>query len=334
MKSFSESDIGTFLRSLDYCTLHDFSSYGFFGMALDPKERPLLSRSDLIEITHFQNFDHDKLIYPSVPQTQFELKLVSGLDEKYSQYIHEGYIGVNKNFKDSVLALANQLGETSIVDSQQVIKQANEIISYSKNSKGICIAISVKDGNVRNIINWQQITPGDHRKLLGFFSYPNPKSSELSATELLLYKGNRLNLNEINELRAIRSASQYYEQLTALRNDWGGWTGNVVGSFCRNNSNCGEEASTVEYFFQFLREEKVLRNFIALTSIVEKSTLKLFNKHVSNLLVSKRTGEFFVLDSWVVDGGQPASILTLPLWLSNHKSTNYCSDTLTQCGAE
>ncbi len=153
----------------------------------------------------------------------------------------------------------------------------------------------------------------------------------LSPAEQALIREGRLSRPEIVELRAVRGATRLFERSTPYGADHGGWTGNLwsEGLGIAGETNCQQEADTYVFFLQQLEDRGLLRHFApsgrvrvnvpgiapGLPSVAGRERM-----HAGALLVHRRTGDYFVVDSWIENGGEPAHVVPLATWLG-HKYT-------------
>ena len=130
----------------------------------------------------------------------------------------------------------------------------------------------------------------------------------LTSAEQTLIRDGRLSRPEILELRAVRGATRLFERSTPYGADHGGWLGNIwsEGFGVAGETNCQQEADTYVFFLQQLEDRGLLRHFApsgrvrvnvpgiapGLPSVAGRERL-----HTGALLVHRRTGEYFVVDS-------------------------------------
>ncbi len=189
------------------------------------------------------------------------------------------------------------------------------------------------------------LTKAQETKLESFFAQPPPAPAQLSAVEREALLTGRLTREEIGELRNLRAATQYFEQSTDLKDDYGGWTGNILSenypevlgwmqdtsglTFPRavrnlnyGQTNCLEEAHTYSNFLQQIEAHGLLQYF-APTGIIRKVSQHGLGDywqtvHAGVLLTRRANGDSYVLDSWVDGGGTPAHIVRAREWLEGH----------------
>lgn len=142
-----------------------------------------------------------------------------------------------------------------------------------------------------------------------------PTESELSLKELTLFRSNRLNLDEIAELRALRSATKIFENATILKNtNAGGAINNARAEFNLGRQlKCVDEYCTYRNFVKTLNERGLLNHFDAAGSAHRKFPV-ITGGHMALILKSKRNAEQFVLDSWIESGGNAAHITAEEDW--------------------
>jgi hypothetical protein len=184
------------------------------------------------------------------------------------------------------------------------------------------------------------VDPDHQRAIDAAFKRPTPTTASLSPVEREAVATGRLTLPEVGELRAIRVATQIFEQATPYGDDYGGWSGNVLSENFNElgQTNCVEEANTYAMFLQQLEDRGLLHHFSP-SGRVRKATTHIDIKgayvpkfaemnwstfHTGALLVRRAGGEYYVVDSWVENGGQPAHIVRLHDWLAG----NYTASTV------
>lgn len=130
----------------------------------------------------------------------------------------------------------------------------------------------------------------------------------------------RFTLSEISELRALRAASQIFEQNTYLKDDAEGsnWTnikGELFGGF---QFNCWNRTITYNSFIEVLSQRGLLQHFFLDRMVTKRPPIHkdwLNGGHVASRIVSLRTREEFVVDSWYESGGSATHILGFDDWL-------------------
>jgi hypothetical protein len=140
------------------------------------------------------------------------------------------------------------------------------------------------------------------------------KNIEVSDDSILT---NQLLLSESQELLAISKSAGLFENFTFLSGDWGGWFGNIFSFLAASSEQtvCHEEAMTFYYFIKVLEDRHLLHYFKPISTILRIG-------HEATLIQNLRTLDFYVVDSWIEDGGVPARIYTKEDWVSN-KDDNY-----------
>lgn len=143
--------------------------------------------------------------------------------------------------------------------------------------------------------------------------------NKLSDRETKLIAMNILSLEEIIELRALRKATEIFEQNTILSNDMaGGFLNNLWSeAFGGFQQLCTNEALTYQAFVEVLKSRGLLKHFYTGDWVSKRpSIIKDWSKggHVATRLISERTGKIFVLDSWYEMGGKAAHIMTYEDW--------------------
>lgn len=152
-----------------------------------------------------------------------------------------------------------------------------------------------------------------------------------------------LDKEAIYELRALRLATALFErQSLQLMNDIGGWDGNKAEE--GKKFVCTDEATTHYALIRFFIQEVGLLNHFVLDADtrfafrrppldisfldwVDQKANELFGitDHFGVILVHKKTGHRFVIDSWVEDGGVPAHVSRLEDWLVRGETKNVVS---------
>lgn len=156
------------------------------------------------------------------------------------------------------------------------------------------------------------------------FAPDAPTAFPESAAEQALMAEGRLTKDEIRELRAIRIAAYLFEnEFATLRNDRGGFSGNMDDT----PFVCTDEATTHWFLLERLQRQGLLTHFSTQDQrFVHRSpNLILPSDHFGVLLRNLRTGAYFVLDSWVEDGGLPPHISTIDDWFNKHERRSVAS---------
>lgn len=221
--------------------------------------------------------------------------------------------------------LAEIMREDSVrqIDLLQFRSLAEQEILKAKedNKIGECYTIQIRDLPLRASIRHIALDVETQRQIDRLFILPLIRQSRLSARENNAYRTGTLNKREIRELRAIRKATELFEQNTELRHDnAGGYISNLhahlFGDFQLTSE---DEAVTFRNFLKTLQARGIMKYFNVENQLVEmqppfeRNWLKL--KHKAVALRNKRTGMVYVLDSWYESGGQAAHILTYDDWL-------------------
>jgi hypothetical protein len=137
---------------------------------------------------------------------------------------------------------------------------------------------------------------------------PTPREAGLLETGALTRE-------ELSELRALRLAVAIFEnQFGMLRTDLGGWLGNLDDG----RIVCTDEATTLSFLFDRLQEQGLLTRFAqhAGRFAYRDPVPPLPTDHFAVMLRNLRTGDWWVLDSWVEDGGVPPRIGRLEEWFA------------------
>lgn len=161
----------------------------------------------------------------------------------------------------------------------------------------------------------------DQKKIETLFGAPDkPYHLDSLGSELVLR--NRLTVDDLKELGAIRKASELFEKATLLRHDdAGGFFSNIKGEFSGGDQlNCAMEAASHTVFLRSLQQKGLIQNFEILDPINRAARLSDIKKDISQSghtavrLRSKATGQEIVYDSWFEKGGEPAHILLPEDW--------------------
>lgn len=164
------------------------------------------------------------------------------------------------------------------------------------------------------------VSPAQQKSIEDLFSTQIPSHLDRFDTDLILDE--RFTIEDLKELRALRKASEMFEQATPLRNDAaGGFFSNLMGELTGGDQlNCNVEASTHIVFLKTLVRKGVLKKFHVVGTIERQAEKSDFRKdigqtgHVAVLLRSRETGHEVVYDSWFGKGGEAAHILLPDDW--------------------
>ena len=118
---------------------------------------------------------------------------------------------------------------------------------------------------------------------------------------------------EIVELRALRVAAYLFEnEFALLRDDKGGFSGNLEDA----PLVCTDEATTLWFLLDRLQRDGLMTHFVTQDGrfVHRRPTLILPSDHFGVLIGSRRSGEFYAIDSWVEDGGLPPHIALIEDW--------------------
>ncbi len=165
------------------------------------------------------------------------------------------------------------------------------------------------------------VTNEQQKKIENLFSLKS-SSYHLGLLDTDLVVKNRLTIDDLKELAAIRKASELFERSTPLKNDdAGGFFSNLKGEFAGGDQlNCVLEAGSHIVFLKSLIQKGLIQNFEVLGPIRrppdKKNIKKDFSQsgHVAVLLRSKKTGQEIIYDSWFEKGGGAAHILLPEDW--------------------
>ncbi|MBX2855779.1 MAG: hypothetical protein KTR21_12390 [Rhodobacteraceae bacterium] len=134
----------------------------------------------------------------------------------------------------------------------------------------------------------------------------------------------RLIREEIVELRAIRVAAYLFEnEFALLRDDKGGFSGNLEDA----PVVCTDEATTLWFFLDRLERAGLIKHFETQDGrfVHRRPTLVLPSDHFGVLIGSRRSGEFYAIDSWVEDGGLPPHIASIEDWFDQKERRSIVS---------
>ena len=141
----------------------------------------------------------------------------------------------------------------------------------------------------------------------------------------------RFTLDELRELKRLSRAQGQFEIFMGLSADLGGWKGNAdLGQRQQNGEGikgesfhtvcghiaCIEEATNTHEFIRINYERGNLKYFEPGASFVHRDRVDdpLFPSHYATEVINTRTGERFVVDSWLENGGVPARIISYDQW--------------------
>lgn len=201
------------------------------------------------------------------------------------------------------------------------ILRVNE--AKKKGEVGECYALQSFGGPryiFGNISRPQNVSPENQEKIESLMKNGQNREYHFGDVDTKLYKNNRLTIEELKELKALRNASAVFEQSTFLKNDdAGGFISNLKGELLGGDQlNCALEAHNHTVFIQKLKINGLLKYFSVdetVTRPMKPSKKDLTGGgHVAVVLKNNRTGESFVYDSWFEKGGDHAHILTMEDW--------------------
>ncbi len=118
----------------------------------------------------------------------------------------------------------------------------------------------------------------------------------------------------MKELRAIRKATKVFGSATILSQDKaGGVLSNLEADWLgRNQMTCNEHAVTFSLFMKTLERRGLLEFFQPLSPISKHPPFTedwVKQGHVAAALMSRRTGELFIVDTWYERGGEAAHFI-------------------------
>lgn len=117
------------------------------------------------------------------------------------------------------------------------------------------------------------------------------------------------------ELQALADAGVLFEKSTFLEEDLGGFLGNYTRTMKDGTrlTRCGSETMTFSLFIGALEAQGWLRT-IGVDAQGDVIRVGTFAKHQAVRLAGKETGEKYVYDSWMEDGGKPPHVLREKDW--------------------
>lgn len=309
----SPSPINRFVERLDNCQAINFSSFGFFS-AVAPIDGRLDSSAMQIAIQHDGSITRGQMGYGGGYQNLNYLSRYISFDEPI------GYKDALSELTRVVeSATDNNLPTGDMQDFYRLVEQ--KIAKNSRQSgQPSCVNVRVAYGGAGKIIA-QPLTSQTMDQIRTLFLNRDKGLHFNLPKEIEMLNSNRLNRDEIIELRGLREASRIVGQSTIIRFDKGGYLGNLaIGSKVR--MRCQDVAFTYQQFFKALEAGGLIRNFEVLTQQVSRDMKGWIDGHLAVGLRNNRTNEVFVFDAYHLDGGSAGQIVTIEDWLNYNDFEN------------
>lgn len=223
----------------------------------------------------------------------------------------------NPLFRQRLTDLADAMRATGIVTvpTQDVVDAAQARLDAATGPGGVeCYKISRMTGTSDN--EWVSIVELPHGAQAEIDAlFARSDDDGFTARERRFLRSGIIDLGEAREMRALRLASVVFEQNTVLRTDLGSYGGNAdflsaIRTTCRN------EMQTYYFFLRRLQERGLLRHFAFEETWSHRRNAIPIDGHDGTIFRSLRSGQLFVMDSWIYDGGEPANIVLLSDWLA------------------
>lgn len=217
------------------------------------------------------------------------------------------------------LMKAHQVSNISLVELAELAakwiseQQANRMI-------GDCYLIESQEEAMLPMARWVCLSWRAQVAIDSLFAR-SIRSDDLSLAEEGSIRTGKMQLNELAELRALRAATEIFENETYLKSDRAGgfinnFRGELLGGF---QLNCWNRAVTYNSFIEKLSARKLIR-FHRLTEMATKrpSIADDWSQggHVASGIRNVRTGEQYVVETWYEKGGSPAHVLTYDDWFA------------------
>ena len=143
----------------------------------------------------------------------------------------------------------------------------------------------------------------------------------LSKNEYYLLTMGSLNPDELMELRALRRATAEFGLMTPLRDNIGGWMGNMTVEMFpmkSDQANCIGNALT---FSEFILK-MIDRGFVQYFALEDGYSFRKSSSswHAAIVIRNLRTNERLVLDAWLDGANEPARILRFADWIEHEDS--------------
>lgn len=183
---------------------------------------------------------------------------------------------------------------------------------------------AVKWGNRYPDVFGQPMRKTTWAAIRALFVDRRPDNYPHKASEAAAVASGELTDAEILELRAIRIAAYLFEnEFAVLKQDKGGFGGNLADQ----PLVCTDEATTLWFLVQRLERRGLLTRFATQDGrfVHRHPNLVLPTDHFGLLLRNLRTGAYFVVDSWVEDGGLPPHISRIEDWFDRNERRSIAS---------
>lgn len=232
---------------------------------------------------------------------------------RFLQLVH----GSSFQAADAYARLAAWMRETGVdaLERPDVEAAARLVFQRRLAAEGLAGCAMLKWGNRRPDLFAQPLPQETWQAIARLFREPERVDFPLTEVEAQSIASGELTRPELLELRALRLAITIFERQYALmRHDEGGWIGNALDlSFV-----CTDEATTISFFVTRLRRAGLLTRFDQLAArFAHRGGEGLLpNDHYAPMLRNLRTERFFVIDTWLEDGGVPPYVDVLDRWLS------------------
>ncbi len=241
------------------------------------------------------------------------------------------------------LAAIMEAGRIERIQFSDLRRLASEVYSEMKSSENIAATFHIKAGAFHPVVNPQNMKTSTMERIETLFSedFTIPVDDNVDRSDRQIGLSHRA----IHELSALRLATRYFEnEFEILREDMGGWEGNIpqfaidiyndyLGGTHRNSKRfvCTDEAMTTMFFVFHLMKKGLIREFeivdFRFAHRFKERTLggkwykQPYSDHFGVLIRHKSTGNFYVIDTWVKNGGEPAHIMNVSDW-NNHGENN------------
>lgn len=218
---------------------------------------------------------------------------------------------------DAYAALAAWMRETGTPELERPQVEAAAQLTFERRleAEGLAGCAMLKWGNRHPDLFSQPLPEETWHSIARLFLEPERVDFPLNEVEAETIASGELTRPELLELRALRLAITIFERQYALmRYDEGGWLGNALDlSFV-----CTDEATTISFLVSRLREAGLMTRFDQLAGrFAHRGGDGLLpNDHYAPMLRNLRTERFFVIDTWLEDGGIPPYVDVLDRWLS------------------
>lgn len=222
---------------------------------------------------------------------------------------------VNADFRQDLATLRDLMIAEGVsgIDTVTAVAAAEVALDAQLADGGECYKISVM-ATASNDAESVIVVPIDAAVQRQIVAHLQSDTDALTAREEAMLAAGIVDPAEAQELRALAIATQLLEVNSFLRDDVGEYAGNwpVPGEL---RTTCRNEMQTYFFFLRRLERLGLLRRFDPENRYAYRYGM--FDGHNGTLIRSRRTDQPFVVDSWVLDGGNPAKIMTLASWLDH-----------------